>query len=82
MTKRLQKSRRLREAPRSKAVRPDPRDPLDVMIDTYAKILNLKVDKAWKPAIRGHLNVIFQLGALVQDFKLPYDAEPAPVFKP
>ena len=82
MTRRPRKSRAVRKSPRRKAVRSELSDPLDAMIEAHAKTLGLKIDGTWKPAIRGHLNVIFKLGALVQDFKLPDDAEPAPVFKP
>ena len=57
-------------------------DPLDAAIDANAKMLALKIDKAWRPAIRAHLQVILRHGALVQAFKLADDAEPAPVFEP
>ena len=35
----------------------------------------------WLPAIRTNLRVTFQHAATVSEFKLPDDAEPAPVFK-
>jgi hypothetical protein len=57
------------------------RDPLDEFIVAGARALDLKIDKAWMPAVRGHLQVTLRLGALVAAFALPNDAEPAPVFK-
>jgi len=56
-------------------------DPLDDFIAAGARALDLKIDKAWMPAVRGHLQVTLRLGALVAAFALPDDAEPAPVFK-
>jgi hypothetical protein len=57
------------------------RDPLDDFIAAGARALDLEIDKAWMPAVRGHLQVTLRLGALVAAFVLPDDAEPAPVFK-
>jgi len=57
------------------------RDPLDDFIAAGARALDLKIDEAWMPAVRGHLGVTLRLGALVAAFALPDDAEPAPVFK-
>jgi hypothetical protein len=56
-------------------------DPLDDFIDAAAKALKLPVDPAWKPAIRTNLAVTLNLAALVEEFKLPDEAEPAPVFR-
>ena len=58
------------------------RDTLDDVIDATAHSLGLKIDKVWKPAIRAHLQVILHHGALVTDFRLPDETEPAPVFEP
>ena len=55
-------------------------DPLDDYIDVAARLLDLPLDPAWKPAVRGHLEVTLRLGATVGDFDLPDEAEPAPVF--
>jgi hypothetical protein len=57
-------------------------DPLDAVIDAAARSLELKIDKAWKPAIRAHLQVTLRHGASVAAFALPDDAELAPVFEP
>jgi len=57
------------------------RDPIEDFIAAGARTLDFKIDKAWMPAVRGHLQVTLRLGALVVAFALPDDAEPAPVFK-
>jgi hypothetical protein len=54
---------------------------LDEFIAASASALALPADPAWYPAIRFNLEVTFRLAALVADFKLPDDAEPAPVFR-
>jgi len=54
---------------------------LDEFIAASAPVLALPVEPAWYPAIRFNLEVTFRLAALVADFKLPDDAEPAPVFR-
>jgi len=58
-----------------------PADDLDAFIAASARALALPVDSAWLPAIRSNLEVTFRLAALVADFKLADDAEPAPVFR-
>jgi hypothetical protein len=65
----------------AKRARPKPRDPLDDFISAAARALDLTIDKAWMPAVRGHLQVTLRLGAVVTAFALPDDAEPAPVYK-
>jgi hypothetical protein len=54
---------------------------LDDFIAASVRALSLPVDPAWQPTIRANLEVIFRLAAIVVDFKLPDDAEPAPVFR-
>jgi len=54
---------------------------LDELVKASAAALDLKVDPAWLPAVRGHLEVTLRLGALVAGFDLPDEAEPAPVFE-
>jgi hypothetical protein len=58
-----------------------PSDDLDDFIAASARALGLPVDPAWYPVIRSNLEVTFRLAAVVADFKLPDDAEPAPVFR-
>lgn len=57
------------------------RDQTDDFIKAAAKSLDLSLDPAWKPAIRSNLEVTFKLARLVEEFPLPDDAEPAPVYK-
>jgi hypothetical protein len=56
-------------------------DPLDDVIDATARALALPLDPSWKPSVRGHLDATLKLAKLVEDFDLPDDAEPAPVFR-
>jgi hypothetical protein len=56
-------------------------DPLDDYIAAAAAALALPVDPAWHGAVRAHLQVTLRLAKLVEDFDLPDDAEPAPVFR-
>jgi 1-carboxybiuret hydrolase subunit AtzG-like protein len=56
-------------------------DPLDDFITAGANNLKLKVEKSWMKAVRFNLRVTLDLGAMVGEFPLPDDAEPAPVFR-
>ena len=82
MTRRLRKAKARSASPQSSSAQAaDAADPLDDFIAAAARALDLKIDKAWMPAVRDHLEVTLRHGALVADFALPDDAEPAPVFK-
>ena len=54
--------------------------PLDEFIDAAARALDLAIEPAWKPEIKANLEVTLRLAAVVAEFPLPDDAEPAPVF--
>ncbi len=56
-------------------------DPTDDFIEAAANALDVPLDAAWKPAIRVNLEVTLKLARLVEEFPLPDDAEPAPVYK-
>ena len=56
------------------------RDPLDSLVDAAAHALDLKIEPAWKGAVKTNLEVTLALAALFADFPLPDEAEPAPVF--
>jgi hypothetical protein len=56
-------------------------DSTDDFIEAAAKALGVPLDAAWKPAVRGNLEVSLKLARLVDEFPLPDDAEPAPVYK-
>jgi len=55
-------------------------DSLDALVDASARALDLPLEPAWRPAVKGNLDVTLRLAALFTDFPLPDDAEPAPVF--
>jgi hypothetical protein len=55
-------------------------DNLDAFVAAIAQALDLPADPAWHAAIRFNLDVTLRFAALVADFPLPDDAEPAPVF--
>jgi len=65
----------------AKPASPPRSEPLDDFIVAGARALDLKINRAWMPAVRGHLQVTLRLGVLVAAFVLPDDAEPAPIFK-
>jgi Protein of unknown function (DUF4089) len=56
-------------------------EPLDSFIDAAARVLLLPVEAEWKPAIKAHLQVSLKLAALVTEFALPDELEPASVFE-
>jgi hypothetical protein len=55
-------------------------DPLDNYIDAVSNALALRIDDAWKPAVRANLEVSLRLARLVDEFALPDETEPASVF--
>jgi hypothetical protein len=55
-------------------------DPLDNYIDAVSNALALRIDDAWKPAVRANLEVSLKLARLVDEFALPDEAESASVF--
>lgn len=55
-------------------------DTLDDYIDAVASALALRIDPAWKPAVRANLEVSLRLARMVDEFALPDEAEPASVF--
>jgi hypothetical protein len=54
---------------------------MDDFIEAAAAALGLPLEDAWKPAVRANLEVTLKHADTVAEFKLPDDAEPAPVFK-
>jgi hypothetical protein len=64
----------------AKVTKPAARDALDDFIDSAARVLDLPIEPAWRGAIKANLAVTLRMGALVAEFALPDDAEPAPVF--
>jgi hypothetical protein len=58
-----------------------PDETLDAFIEAAARALSLPVEPEWKPAIRANLQATLKHAALVDEFPLPDEAEPAPVFR-
>jgi 1-carboxybiuret hydrolase subunit AtzG-like len=57
-----------------------PRDALDAVVEAGAKALGLPLDPAWQANVKFNLQLILRHAALVEEFPLPDDAEPAPVY--
>jgi hypothetical protein len=55
-------------------------EPLDDYIDAAAGALRLKIEDAWRPAVRANLEVSLRLARMVDEFPLPDETEPASVF--
>jgi hypothetical protein len=53
---------------------------LEAYMDASATALGLRIDSAWRDAVRANLAVVFRLGSVVWEFELPDEAEPASVF--
>jgi hypothetical protein len=56
-------------------------DPLDEMVEAGAQALGIPLDTQWTAEVKAQLQVILRHGALVAEFPLPDELEPAPVFK-
>jgi hypothetical protein len=56
-------------------------DATDAWITSSAAMLGLPLETAWLPTIRANVEVTFRLAKLVEDFPLPDEAEPAPVYE-
>jgi hypothetical protein len=55
-------------------------DPLDDFIMASARTLAIPMKKDWLPAVRANLEVTLKHAAVVAEFEMPDDAEPAPIF--
>ena len=56
-------------------------DPIGDLIIGAAEVLNLPTEPDWLPAIRINLAATLNFARQVDEFELPDDAEPAPVFR-
>jgi hypothetical protein len=50
------------------------------MVAAIAPALGLKLDSAWEAGVIFNLQLLLRHAALVDEFPLPDDAEPAPIF--
>ena len=55
---------------------------VEVYIDAAAALIGLPIDPEHRPGVILNLQRIAQMAALVAEFELPDEAEPAPVFRP
>ena len=55
-------------------------DPTDNFIAASGRTLGLSMKPDWLPAVKANLEVTLKHAALVAEFELPDDAEPAPIF--
>jgi len=54
---------------------------LDEFIAAASDALDLPLDPAWQASIKANLEVTLRHAAMVAEFPLPDEAEPAPIFK-
>ena len=66
---------------RRRRVRARTVDATDALITASAQALRLPIDPAWHPAVRTNIQLLLKHAALVEQFLLPDEAEPAPVFR-
>ena len=50
-------------------------------IRSSAAMLKLPLDAAWLPAVKANVEVTFRLANLIDEFPLPDETEPAPVYE-
>ncbi|HEX4411215.1 MAG TPA: DUF4089 domain-containing protein [Xanthobacteraceae bacterium] len=55
-------------------------DALDTLVKATAAALKLPLDPAWHGGVKFNLGLIMRMGALIDEFPLPDDAEPGPIF--
>ena len=53
---------------------------LDAYVNAMARALGIAIAPEWRAAVKANLAVTFRMAALVAEFPLPDEAEPAPVF--
>ena len=54
---------------------------IETLVAASAQALALPVEPAWRAGVKRNLQVILEHAALVDQFSLPDDIEPAPVFR-
>jgi hypothetical protein len=56
-------------------------DPFEAFAAASARALSLPIEPAWRVGVRRNLRLILTHAALVDQFSLPEEIEPAPVFR-
>ena len=74
-------ARAKRPRPARAAAKTKPENSIDALAAASAQALGLTLDPAWHGSIAFNLRLILRHAALVDEFALPDDAEPAPVFR-
>ena len=67
-----------RKSARATPKRPDP---VEALVGTNAKALGLSIEPAWRKSIAFNFGLIMRHAALVEEFALSDEAEPAPVYR-
>jgi Protein of unknown function (DUF4089) len=57
-----------------------PQDATDALVEAGAEALGLPLDPTWQAGVKFNLQLILRHAALVDEFSLPDDAEPAPIY--
>jgi hypothetical protein len=73
-------ARAKRPRPTRAAAKTRPENSIDAFVAASAQALGLALDPACHKSIAFNLRLILRHAALVDEFALPDDAEPAPVF--
>jgi hypothetical protein len=73
-------ARAKRPRPARAAAKTKPEISIDSFVTASAQALGLTLDPAWHDSIAFNLRLIMRHAALIDEFALPDDAEPAPVF--
>jgi Protein of unknown function (DUF4089) len=73
-------ARAKRPHPARAAAKTQPENSIDAFVVASAQALGLTLDPAWHDSIAFNLRLILGHAALVDEFALPDDTEPAPVF--
>jgi hypothetical protein len=56
-------------------------DAVESLVVASAQALGLTLDPSWHAGVKFNLQLVLRHAALVDEFALPDDAEPAPVFQ-
>jgi len=68
-------------AARKAAQRKNDRDAIDALVAAGAQALGITLDPSWESGVKFNLQLILGHAARVDEFVLPDDAEPAPIFR-
>jgi hypothetical protein len=78
--RKVKSARAKRPRPARAAAKTRPENSIDAFVAAGAQALGLTLELAWHDSIAFNLRLILRHATLVDEFALPDDAEPAPVF--